>query len=328
MIRQTDLLIKSMVELILKDMRDNLYLLDDVFADLLQDPYLKDIYAKDVENAKQWLKNTDIKVLLALRSDTQEFPCISIALGSDAEDESKSTLSDQTVDTRDFEPSEINKPIGYVVKPFTPASYDQELGLIECGDADISGVAEGMLVIDPDTGVGHEVFGFSGTNGILIAAGTELNSSKLGILPKNRKWRANVEASFFRQTYEIGCHVADDPATLIWLHSIILYGMLRHREMFTSRCFALSSVQSSGISRNSAFQPGAENAFSRFITLSASTQHTWLKTPKRFLESSAVDGLKFDSNTDTDQIAADPTGDGWDTVPSQQSSRRRVFRRE
>lgn len=327
MIRQTDLLIKSMVELILKDMRDNPYLLDDVFSDLLNDPYLKDIYSKDVENAKQWLKNTDIKVLLHLRADTQEFPCISIALGTDAEDESKSTLSDQTVDTQDFEPSEINKPIGYVIKPFTPASYDQDLGLVECGENDISGVAEGMLAIDPDTGIGFEILGFSGTNGFLVTPGTQISASKLGILPKNRKWRANVEASFFRQTYEIGCHVADDPATLIWLHSILLYGMLRHRELFTSRCFSLSSVQSSGISRNQYFQAGAENAFSRFITLSATTQHTWLKTPKRFLESSAPKGIKYDSNVDTDQLAADPTGDGWDTTPTQQSSRRRIFRR-
>lgn len=327
MIRQSDLLIKSTIELILKDMRDNPYLLDDVFSDLLNDPYLKDIYAKDVENAKQWLKNTDIKVLLKLRADVQEFPCVTIALGGDIEDESKSTLSDQTVDTMDFEPSQINKPIGYIVKPFTPASYDKDEGLLECGETDLSTVNPGMVLIDPDTGVGHEIIDFGGENGLKVAPGTDIQSSRLGVLPKNLKWRSPVEASMFKQTYDIGCHVSDSPEVLIWLHSIVLYGLLRHRELFLSRCFTLTSLQSSGLGRHPDFQPGAENVFSRFITLSAYTQHTWLKSPKRFIESAAVDKLEYLTESETDNSAADPTGDGWDTTKSQQSSRRRIFRR-
>lgn len=327
MIRQSDLLIKSTIELILQDMRDNLYLLDDVFSDLLNDPYLAPIYSKDVQNAKEWLKNNDIKVLLRLRNDPQEFPCVTISLGSDNEDESKSTLSDQTVDSQEFESATIGKSIGYIIKPFTPTGYDQAAGVLEAPtDTDLSLVNPGMVLVDSETGTGYEILGLGGTNGIQIQPNTSLSLSKAGVLPKNMKWKARIEGSYFKQQFTIGCHVSDDPATLIWLHSIILYGLLRHRELFTSRCFNLSSVSSSDLDRNRSFAPTTDNVFSRFITLQAHTQHTWLKSPKRYIEATQP-SFDYQANTDTDNLAADPTGDGWDTTPVQQSSSRRVFRR-
>lgn len=331
MIRQTDLLIKSTIELVLRDMRDNIYLLDDVFSDLLKDPYLKDIYSKDVENAKEWLKNTDIKVLLHLRQDTQDFPCITISLGDDIEDNSGATLSDQTVDSEILDPSYIKKPVSYIIKPFTPVSYDKDSGILECGDIELDTVGAGMVLVNPDTGEGHEILGLGGDNGIQIIPGTEANLNKAGVLPQYRYYKSRREASYFNQSYQIGCHVADSPEVLIWLHSIILYGLLRHRELLNSRCFTLVSFRSSGVGRNGNFPVMAENVFSRYITMSAGTQHSWLKSPKRVIEKAAVHGIKYEADVDTDQKLSDPTGDGWDTFEKQslnRSSKKRVYTRK
>lgn len=331
MIRQSDLLIKSTVEIVIKEMRDNPWLLDDVFEDCLTDPFLAPLYSKEVENAKQWLKNNNIPVLMKLRPDTQDFPCVTISLGGDVEDESKSTLGDQSTMAADLTPSQISKPIGYIIKPFIPVSFDAETGILEVpAETNIEFVGPGMKVVNPETGETNEILSFGGVNGVIVANPETLSASRVGILPKNMNYKARVEASFFKQTFTVACHVADDPATLIWLHSIILYGLLRYREFFSSRCYSLSSLSSSDLVRNSAFAPGGDNVFSRYITLTGYTQHTWIKSPKRYIEGAglAENGLKALSNVETDTEVADPTGDGWDTVLEKQSSTRRTYSRK
>lgn len=87
------------------------------------------------------------------------------------------------------------------------------------------------------------------------------------------------------------------------------------------------TVSYSDLNRANGFQPAADNAMSRYIELSGFTRHTWLKSPKRYIEQVVVDPINYQVETDTPQDVADPDDDGWDTVLIDQPSNRKIYRR-
>jgi len=65
-----------------------------------------------------------------------------------------------------------------------------------------------------------------------------------------------------------------------------MYGLLRYREgALESRNFQLSNLESTDMVRNDAFQNIGENVYSRFISISGQVENTWIKAPKRIIES-------------------------------------------
>jgi len=65
-----------------------------------------------------------------------------------------------------------------------------------------------------------------------------------------------------------------------------MYGLLRYREGgLESRNFQLSNIETSDMVRNEAFQNIGENVYSRFITITGQVENTWVKAPKRIVES-------------------------------------------
>jgi len=310
-------------------MRANIWLLDDVFSDLLEDPYLAEYGAKEIARAKEWLLNNKIEVLHKYRTDSQDYPCVTIGLAPSEEDDRESTLSDQTPFVEELTPEQIGKPIPYVVKPFTPESY---VAGVLTASFDLDNVSPGMLVVNPETGEAWEIAELSGAKGLIIKDAPTINAQKLGVIPQYRVYRARREAARFRETYQIGCHVHGDPNQLLWLWSIVLYGLLRYREtMFNGRCFKLSSLKSTDIMREDAFDQGGENIYKRYIFLSGLVEQSWLKSPKRVIEIARLKdadgistGVKILTNIDTPIEAVDPeSNDTWSTIPETKSSKKK-----
>ena len=336
-ILQSDLLLRTALELILRDVRENPWLIEDIFSDLIEDPLLAEAYGqKEIDQIKEWVKNNKIDVYMKLRSSNQDYPCVTIAMANSDENLREAVLADTDGGrTVDLEPSRINKPIPYVVKPVVPISFDPSTGTLEFGqEVDLRTVAPGMMVVNPDTGAGYIIDNLTSNNGVVLLDASDLDASRVGIVPKNRKWRARLEASTFTESFSIGVHVSSDPLHLIWLHSIIVYGLLRYKEtLLEARNFQLSTFSSSDMSRNQAFDAAGDNVFSRYIRIQGLTEHTWLKSPKRFIESTALeyDGIKAHTDVDTPEEVVHPDPrlkDGWSTIKSSlKQSKRKIARR-
>lgn len=295
---QGDVFFRRIIELTLKDIKDNPWLVDDILSDFILDPMLSGVYGqKEVENAKTWLKNNEVSIFLPHRMDLEKMPCITISIGSNAEDKSLARLGDQTPFIETYEASGIGKTIPYIIEPFSYLSYDQPTGFIETPpEVDLTIIQPGMVIVDPSTGGGYVITNKS-TNGIFIAEGTSLSATIIGVLPQYRIFRARREIATFQERVTLGCHVHGDPNALLWLYSFMMYGLLRYREgVLESRNFQLSNIETSDMIRNDAFQSIGENVYSRYITITGQVENTWVKAPKRIIESVIISDFQGDSS--------------------------------
>jgi hypothetical protein len=325
---QSDLSIKTAIELGIEDIRNNIWLIDDILGDAVNNPYLKDKYGqRQIDACKEWLLNNQIDIYMADRNDKDRFPCVTITLGTSQEKDEMKHMADQSTETIVLLPNQINKPIPYVVKPFEIDSYEMASGEITASEVDFSTVAPGMILVDPSTGQGYVILDVSG-DGIVIESGLTLGTDTFGVVPQHQFYKARVEHSFFQETYNIGCHVVGDQQALLWLHSIVLYSILRYREgLLEAQGFSQSSLSSSDLLANPNFTgPSGEKAWSRYITLTGMVENTWIKSPRRTIESIAIrektntgyiGGIKILSNLDAPEFI-DKSEEPW--YPSEDDS--------
>ena len=284
---QGDVFFRRIIELTLNDIRENDWLLDDILSDFVLDPMLSGIYGqKEINNAKKWFQDNEISVFLPHRMDLEKMPCVTISIGSNSEDKSLARLADTTPFVETYDASDIGKTIQYVVEPFTIVSYEQATGFIEVPESvDLTIVEPGMVVVNPANGTGYVIVKKDAA-GVYIAEGTVLTAVQVGILPQYMIYRARREIATFQERITIGCHVHGDPNSLLWLYSIMMYGLLRYREgALESRNFQLSNIETSDMVRNQNWESIGENVYSRFITISGQVENTWVKAPKRIVES-------------------------------------------
>lgn len=290
MIFSGDVVIKLAVEQGLADIRANPYLIDNIMGQF-KDPALATYGQKEIDRCKEWVLNNKIEVLLRYRLDKDEFPCVTIALNSSSELEDMKHLADTSTESVILMPSDINKPISYVVKPFVPTEFDINSGFVGIPSSakNTQAIRAQMILVNLSTGDGYIIIDIA-EGGILIESGLNITASSFAIVPRYPFYEAKVEHSFFRETYTLGCHVHGDPSTLLWLHAITAYCLLRYKEsLLEARGFTQTTISSSDIAPNQHMsQPGGENIFSRFVTLSGMVENSWIKSPQRIAE-----GIEF-----------------------------------
>jgi hypothetical protein len=316
-----DVIIKTAIELGLEDLKKSPWIIDDIFSDFIENPYLAQKYGmKEIQRAKEFFFNNKIHIFMHHRIDKEEFPCVTIGVGSSSEDKSLATLGDQSADVQDLDPDRINQPLTFVVPEFTPNSYVSSTGTMTLPSSDnFQYISEGMILVDLDTGSGYIVRSKKSGNKITITAGTELTGDRYAIAPKYQFYRARAERIISQETYNIGCHAHGDPSTLLFLYAIVKYSLLRYREgLLEYNNFQLSTITSSEMVENQSF--GSDNVYSRYITLTGQVEESWLKTPFRVIESvDAKDeegnsGIKISANEVTIQDSEEAENDLWTTV--------------
>ena len=314
---QGDIIIKNAIELGLEDMRKNPWLIDHMLEDLSQNTYFKNKYGqKQIEACKDWFLNNKIDIYMRHRKDKDQLPCITIAMAPNPEIESMKLMADQSTETIMLLPNKIGKPIPYIVRPFTPTSYDPNSGEVGIPSdiTDLDTVAPGMVLVDPSTGNGYVIEEIV-PNGIKIQAGVSIEATQLGIVPQYQYYTARIEHTFFQDTYQIGCHSHGEAQSVIWLWSIVLYSILRYKEsLLEAQGFTQSTVSNSDLDINESWSSSvSEEVWSRFITLSGIVENSWIKTPQRIIEKISlrekannskgfVGGIKILSNTTPDTI--------------------------
>lgn len=316
-----DIIIRTAIELGLEDLKKSPWIIEDIFSDMVENPYLAQKYGmKEIQRAKEFFFNNKIHIFMHHRMDSQEFPCVTIGVGSSSEDKSLATLGDQSADVQDLDPDKINQPLTFVVPEFTPKSYVSSTGTMTLPSSDnFQYISEGMILVDLDTGSGYIVRSKKSGNKITITSGTELTGDRYAIAPKYQFYRARAERIISQETYNIGCHAHGDPSTLLFLYAIVKYSLLRYREgLLEYNNFQLSTITSSEMVENQSF--GSDNVYSRYITLTGQVEESWLKTPFRVIESvDAKDkegnsGIKISANEVTIQDSEEAENDLWTTV--------------
>lgn len=326
-ITQTDAIVRQMVNLSIQDMKANPWLVKYILSDFTDNQYLSQQYGKkQVDSALEWFKNSEIGVYLSPINDQIKFPAITITPGPANEKSDYKTMGDSSTEKVVLMPNEIGKPINYVVKPFNIVNYDLLYGTITIDPTttDLTSVSAGMILVDPSTGKGLVIIDITGDQ-IFVEPGLVFTATTVGIVPQYQFYEARVEHTWFQETIEIGCHSHGDPQVVLWLHSIALTALLRYREsMLEANGFSESIVSSSPLTENSFFSgPDGEQAFTRVISLTGVTENTWIKTPRRFVESLTLTskntngyegGIKILSNSEPSIISE--TDNSWYAINS------------
>lgn len=285
---QGDIIIRTVIELGIEDLRKNTWLIDHMLSDLVNISYFTDKYGqKQVDACKEWLTNNQIDVYMRGRDDKDKLPCVTIQMGPSNEKQDMKHMADQSTEKVALLPNKIGKPIPYVVKPFVPTGYDDVTGEVSVDDSvDLSGVSAGMILVNPDNGKGYVILDIT-SSGILIEPGMEIVATQFGIVPQFQYYEARVEHSFFDESYIIGCHAHGDPQNMLFLWSIVKYSILRYREsLLEANGFTESSISSGAPDTDEAFTTdGGEKAWARYINLNGQVENSWIKSPRRFIES-------------------------------------------
>jgi hypothetical protein len=311
-----DALIRTAIELGMDDMRKNPWLIEHMMSDFVDIRYIADKYGKkQVDACKEWFANNNVDVYMRGIRDKDRMPCITISVDNSNEKIDMKFMADQSPQTTILLPKQIDKTIPYIIPPFVPAGYDQDTGsVLVDSSVNLALVAPGMLLVNPANGQSFPILGIE-ADVILIQPDQSFEASQLGVLPQHLFFKARIEHTFFQETYSVGCHAHGDPQNAIWLHAIVLYSLLRYREsLLEANGFAESYVSNSPLVPNEHYSgPGGEEAWMRVITLNGQVENSWIKSPKRFIENTAVN-MKILSNLNTTAAVTDVSAQTWETV--------------
>jgi hypothetical protein len=274
----TDILIKSMLEAAILDLRANPWILDDVFSGLACDPLASTDYGqKEVQSAKDWFLTQDIPVLLQWRvSDDPPIPCISVAYTGGSELTDRTLLADYGKE-EDFAPQDSVIGTLKVYPKVTPSSYDPITGFVTLPDGlTTAQIAIGQFFVSSVSGNSYEIRRIEGDTIFSIDPETYDDFTDAYIAPASHFWNLDREQSFLREAYSIGIHCQNNPGQTIWLWQIITYALFRYKEAYLEgRGFTLSTVSFSPLERNENFK--AQNIYSKYIEVSGQIEVSWIK---------------------------------------------------
>ncbi len=298
-IHQSDIIIRSALVTAIADLRANPWLLDYVFASLPQDTLTwKEYGEKSVQQAKQWFLRTNIPVKIVPVLNELTLPCITISLVSSSEVTNEATIGD--VHSEAFEQS--GQPWPALTTPFSPTSYNQSTGMMAIPTLpDDIYVAPGMYIIDK-VGRPHEILEVVDSLVLKIQPGTVadfrdsvLKSGRSGLV-------TSIESSSFRESYRIGVHVGGEPAPLVWLHSIVVFILMRYKEaLLEARGFERTTHGSSDFTRDTQFE--SELAFSRYIELNGHVRQYWPKAVASPIDAVIMDPIRVSGENASVKVA-------------------------
>jgi hypothetical protein len=200
-------------------------------------------------------------------------------------------------------PNQIGQPIPYVIPPFIPTGFDSALGTVGTPvGTDLGPVASGMVLVNPTTGNGAVIQGISDNGEIQIQPETELDSSQLAVIPQYKFFTSRLGRSFFEENWNITL-VTNDPQTLLWLHSIVVFGLLRYREFLEHNGFLETHFTSTDIFTPEFSNAEGEEFFARQITMMGKVEQKFIRGLHRNIESVLFRDINLAAKT-----PADPQG--------------------
>jgi len=314
-ISQTDTLLRTAISAFLDDLRSNTWLFSDIFSDFTTNPYLKDVYKGQIKAATEWFLNNKIEVVLGFILPTTKLPCVTIIIGESPEMPAEKTMGDASTQSLILQPGQIGKPIPYVISPVVPTSYTQGTGtlIFPPNTPGLINVVPGQVVFNPANGVGFTITSVI-PGGVTITAGTPLDMSQVAICCEYLFYKANIEHIWMNGNFDIICTAHGDPSVVIWLHDIVLYGLLRYKESLFEAFNLSQTVMNSGplAINHDLSTEGGEFAWERTIRINGKIEQTFIKSPRRYLENIRLNSLVILANSEPPEV--DPADNLWYTI--------------
>ena len=232
-IAPSDLIIKRAIEAGLAELHSNAWLLDYVMASLNFDDLSSSTYGqRDINQFKRWFQNTDIKTYINTRLGDVTAPCVTINLVSSAEAD-ENTLSDLGPDpVQEDVPTTAAGPGLWppLTNTFTP-QYTVTTGQLLLPASVQIQLFPGLVVVD-GTGKIWPIQDVLDNQTVLLQSGIVTNFAGSTIRSALPALVQTIESAVFRESFLLGCHVTGEPAHLVYLHSVILFILLRGRQFF------------------------------------------------------------------------------------------------
>jgi hypothetical protein len=308
----TDILIKSMIEGALADLRKNNWILFDIFDGLADDPMSKNDYGhKEVERAIEWFLGNDIQVYLNNRVDTPRFPCFTVVRLSSREMTDRASLSDDSMES-EIEPRGITKQAQKVYQTFTPKAYNPADGTVTMPDGTITNnVYVGQFLISKKSGKAYVIRKVTGLPTFQIAPNIGDDFTNCYIAPPTSLWNLQKELVFLDETFAIGMHAESNLSQALWLRQIGQYIFLRYKEAYLERRgFELSTFNTGDISQNPHFN-GTEMVWSCMMSVSGQVQADFIKYAAPKLQGVKAGIFIIDGPKTPQQYAVEVSEQGW-----------------
>lgn len=275
-IHQSDVIIRSAIIAGLEELRDNPWLLDFCFRGLRYDGLTSEEYGdREIQNAVRWFLSTRVDVRMADIPDVPSFPLINIMLHSSVED--APTLGDVHYDpVLSFGPREVGRRQAAVIESFTPSSVEDQVVTLPPTLSTAAIVPGVHILFDPAYNLGYPIERIVSDRSFQIV-GTPKNLAGLRVLPKDDTYAVNFESSVFRETYIIGVHAVSEQKYAIYLHSVLMFLLLRNRQrLLEGRGFDRTTITSGPLDENQFFA-SAERVFSRTVQVAGYVRQYWPK---------------------------------------------------
>jgi hypothetical protein len=274
---QTDILLKTMLEAAIADLRANDYVVDDISAGFSAGDISEAEYGdKERKRFKEWFLSNNIGVFMQQRIDTPTFPCIVIVDSGDQEMENRAALSDDRGYPEDFDPKNIETTPDYVYAPFTPSNYDAASGTVTFPKGVTNeALFPGMFLVSR-TGSAYQVRKLVGKNAFQIKPGVRVDLTNCYVTPMSALWNLQREQTFLRHSYSLVCMASSDPVYAQWLHAIVVYCLGRYKEVWLeARGFEISTFGSSPLQKAPRYDP--ENVWFKSVSLTGQVELSWIK---------------------------------------------------
>lgn len=273
---QGDLILQTGIIAAIKDIKANPWLIDFIFNSYTQDPVSYAQYGqKEVNEAKKWLLNQDIPVVPAYNLNSLKFPMVDVLLEQSVEAESTlGDINDQVSETIDAVTPGIAQPV-ILFGPFA-AQYDALTGTVTL-PFPTAFIEEGQVaIVDNVNNVAYTIIKVidSQNYSILPLINPLPNFSQATIVPASALFTDNMGGMFFSETYSIGMHVSGEPTNLYRLQSLILFVLMRYKNIyFENRGLRRTTISLGRFEHDDNFE--GQIIYSRWINFKCYVKHLW-----------------------------------------------------
>lgn len=269
---QTDVILQTAILAGLKELKQKPWLLDYVWPNLASDPLTKDIYGQqEIDQAKKWVLNTNIPVFLNTRIDDFRGTCISIAMASSSEEHNTLADTHYVPFVSTFTPNDMLN----MSAAFQPVSYDQDTGLVVLPNniAETVNFFPGMFLVNA-AGIAFQITSTPADNEVVVVPAPQADLSVVTLQVPPNSYTIQMESQWMKETYHIGCHVQTEPVHLLYLHSIVLFILLRNRKpLLEGRGIELTRLESQDFGRDEGLN--GVWIYRRYIELEGKVRHFW-----------------------------------------------------
>ena len=284
----SDILIRSALIEGFNRLKTDPWLLDFVFAWIMNDPLTSKEYGeREAQDAKDWFLNTEFTFTMAYRHDRPQLPAVGIELVESNELPVASLGDIHSSPTEDIDATEVVIKPHPVLGPFTPKLYDLTQGLVTLpDDLTTTNLFENNIFYDSKANVGYPILEIVDETSFLIQAGVQANFTKAFVAPISSFYIAHLESSQFQETYRLRCYINSTPVHLSFLHSALVFVLKKYnQDLLEARGFERSSVSSQSITLAQG-NDGPELIYARDVVITGFVRQYWPKTL-----TSKIDGI-------------------------------------